>query len=215
MKIKWLGHSSFLVTTEEGVKIITDPYHVDGAIAYAPINESADVITVSHSHGDHNNELAVKGNPRVIKSAGIIKVKGIEFKGISSHHDDSKGSQRGNNIIFCFNIDGINICHLGDLGHLLSDKEIAEIGPVDILMIPVGGTFTIDASQATSVSQSLKARIIMPMHCKTSKCNLPISGVDEFLKDKKNVRKLDSSEIEFKKGVLPREAEIVVPRHAL
>lgn len=212
MKIKWLGHASFLVTSEEGKRIITDPYCVTSGISYAPINESADVVTISHDHEDHNNDRAVKGNPQVIRGDGIRKVKGIEFKGISSYHDAARGSQRGNNIIFCFTVDGINVCHLGDLGHLLSDKQIADIGPVDILLLPVGGYFTIDAKQATAIYQSLKARIVIPMHYKTSKCGYPISKVDEFLKGKENVRNLDSSETEYKKDNLP---EIVVLQHAL
>lgn len=122
MKIKWLGHASFLVTSEEGKKIITDPYSIAGGISYSPINESADIVTISHDHRDHNNDEAVAGNPQVIREEGIRKVKGIEFKGIPSYHDVARGSQRGNNIIFCFTVDGINVCHLGDLGHLLNDK---------------------------------------------------------------------------------------------
>ena len=212
MKIKWLGHASFLVTSEEGKRIITDPYCVTSEISYAPINELADVVTISHDHEDHNNDRAVKGNPQVIRGEGIRKVKGIEFKGVSSYHDAARGSQRGNNIIFCFTVDDINVCHLGDLGHLLSDKQIADIGPVDILLLPVGGYFTIDAKQATAIYQSLKARIVIPMHYKTSKCGYPISKVDEFLKGKENVRNLDSSETEYKKDNLP---EIVVLQHAL
>lgn len=215
MKIKWLGHASFLVTSAGGTKIVTDPYTVAREINYAPINESADVVTISHDHGDHNNDRAVKGNPQVIRGEGIRKVKGIEFKGIASYHDAAKGSQRGNNIIFCFTVDSINVCHLGDLGHLLNDKQITDIGVVDILLIPVGGYFTIDAKQATTISQSLKARIIIPMHYRTAKCALPISEVDEFLKGKGNVRKLNSSEIEYEKGKLPEKAEIVVLQHAL
>ena len=214
MKIKWVGHASFLVTSEEGKKIITDPYNVGGEIKYAPINESADVITISHDHRDHNNATAVKGNPTIIKDAGITKVKGIEFNGIPSYHDTVQGSQRGKNIIFCFTLDGINICHLGDLGHLLSNEQIAEIGSVDILLIPVGGNYTIDAEQATAVAKSLKARIVIPMHYKTSKCDYPISGVEEFLKAKRNVRELNSSGVEYKKEQIPEEVEIVVLQHA-
>jgi L-ascorbate metabolism protein UlaG (beta-lactamase superfamily) len=215
MKIKWLGHASFLIISEEGTRIITDPYSVSGGISYAPITESADAVTVSHEHGDHNNSGVVKGSPHEIRGEGISKVKGIEFKGIASYHDAGKGSQRGTNTIFCFAVDGINICHLGDLGHLLSDKQIMDIGPVDIVLVPVGGYFTIDAEQATAVSQSLEARVVIPMHYKTAGCGYPISGVDEFLKGKKNVRRLDASEIEFGRDKLPEQTEIVVLRHAL
>lgn len=215
MKIKWLGHASFLMTSEEGKKIITDPYSVSGGISYAPINESADVVTISHDHGDHSNYRAIKGNPHIINREGTSKVKGIEFKGISSYHDAAKGSQRGSNIIFCFTVDGINICHLGDLGHLLSQKQITDIGPVDLLLIPVGGYYTVDAEQATAVSQSLKAKVVIPMHYKTTRCDYPITQVEEFLTGKKNVRRLDASEVEFRKKKLHEETEVVVLQHAL
>jgi L-ascorbate metabolism protein UlaG (beta-lactamase superfamily) len=215
MKIKWLGHASFLLTSEEGKKIITDPYSVAGGISYAPIDESADVVTVSHDHEDHNNYRAVKGSPHIIKREGISKVEGIEFKGIASYHDSEKGSQRGSNIIFCFTVDGIKICHLGDLGHLLSPKQIIDIGPVDIVLIPVGGYYTIDAEKATAVSQSLKAKVVIPMHYKTTRCGYPISQAEEFLIGKKNVRTLNASEVEFGKEKLPEETEIVVLQHAL
>lgn len=215
MKIKWLGHSSFLVTSEEGTKIVTDPYSVGGGISYAPINQSADVVTISHNHGDHNNDRAIKGNPQSIKEEGIRKAKGIEFKGIPSHHDAIQGSERGGNIIFCFTIDCINICHLGDLGHILDHKQIADIGSVDILLIPVGGYYTIDYKQATTISKSLRPKVVIPMHYKTSKCGYPISKVDEFLKGKKNVRRLDLNEVDYKQSELPEQAEIVVLHHAL
>lgn len=215
MKIKWLGHASFLVSSEEGKRIITDPYSVAEGIDYAPINEPADIVTISHDHGDHNNHKAVKGNPYVIRGEGISKAKGIEFKGIASHHDTVKGRQRGNNIIFCFTIDGINMCHLGDLGHPLNENQIADIGTVDVLLVPVGGYFTIDAKQATSICQSLKAKVVTPMHYKTTKCGYPISEVDEFLKGKENIRRLNVNEVEYTRDNLPKQADIVVLHHAL
>jgi L-ascorbate metabolism protein UlaG (beta-lactamase superfamily) len=210
MKIKWLGHSSFLITSDQGTRIITDPYTVDGAINYAPISEPADIVTVSHSHGDHNNVKTVKGNPQVIKQAGNWTIKGIEFRGIPCFHDSLRGSQRGNNILFCFAVDSINICHLGDLGHLLDEKLRSDIGPVDVLLIPVGGNFTIDAGQATEIAGYLNAKITIPMHFKTAKTSLPIAQIDEFLKGKGNVRRLNSNEIEITKANLPDQAEIVV-----
>ena len=213
MKIKWLGHSCFVITSEEGLRIITDPYSVGGGINYGEVQEAADIVVVTHGHGDHNNAAAVKGNPEVIKSSK--KVKGIEFKGIASYHDTARGGQRGPNTIFCFAVDGIRICHLGDLGHQLDSKQIAEIGAVDILLIPVGGYYTIDANMATQVCAKLNPKVIIPMHYKTAKCDYPITGVDDFLKNKKNVRRLESSEAEFKKANLPTTTEIVVLRHAM
>ena len=213
MKIKWLGHAAFMITSAAGTRIITDPYVVDERLTYGEIKESADIVTVSHEHSDHSNVAAVKGNPEVVK--GTAKVKGIEFRAISSYHDNSGGSQRGKNTIFCFGVDGVGVCHLGDLGHPLSDKQAAEMGSVDILLLPVGGFFTIDAEVATRVCDRLKPKVVIPMHFRNDKCRFPIAGVDEFLKGKKNVSRPDASETEFKSGELPAATKIVVLKPAL
>jgi L-ascorbate metabolism protein UlaG (beta-lactamase superfamily) len=215
MKVKWLGHASFLITSEEGTRIITDPYATGMGISYGDIKENADIVTVSHDHGDHNNAAAVSGNPEVVKGAGVQEAKGIQFKGIASHHDDTEGSQRGPNTIFCFTVDGLNLCHLGDLGHQLSDEQAAEIGDLDILMTPVGGFFTIDAAVATDIVEKLQPRVVIPMHYSTDKCAYPISGVDDFLKGKADAKRMDAAEAEFSKSDLPSPTEIVVLKHAL
>jgi L-ascorbate metabolism protein UlaG (beta-lactamase superfamily) len=112
-------------------------------------------------------------------------------------------------------VNGVRLCHLGDLGHLLSGPEIAEIGPVDVLMVPVGGFYTIDASTASKICDQIKPKVIIPMHYRNDKCSFPISGVDEFLKGKANVKRLNTSDLELKAGQLSQETEIVVLRHAL
>ena len=213
MKIKWLGHASFMITSDSGIRIITDPYEPDERLKYGEIKESADVVTVSHEHGDHSNISAVRGNPEAVR--GTAKVKGIEFKGIPAYHDDAEGQQRGKNTIFCFEVNGVRVCHLGDLGHLLSDKQAAELGSVDILLIPVGGNYTIDAKVAGQICDRLKPKVIIPMHFKNDKCTFPIAGVDEFLKGKEGVSRLDASEAEFKQGELPATTKTVVLKPAL
>ena len=213
MKVKWLGHASFLITSDTGIKIITDPYEPDERLKYGEIKESADIVTVSHEHGDHSNVSAVRGNPEAVR--GTAKVKGIEFKGIPTYHDDAEGQQRGKNTIFCFEVDGVRVCHLGDLGHLLSDKQAAELGSVDILLIPVGGNYTIDAKVASRLCDKLKPKVIIPMHFKNDRCIFPIAGVDEFLQGKEGVSRLDASEAEFKQGELPATTKIVVLKPAL
>jgi L-ascorbate metabolism protein UlaG (beta-lactamase superfamily) len=215
MKVKWLGHSCFLITSEEGTRLITDPYTVGAGISYSAIKESADVVTVSHEHGDHNNVSAVKGSPQVIKGSGAKTAAGIEFNGIATYHDESRGREKGANTVFCFTVDGVRLCHLGDLGHLLSKEQAAAVGAVDILFIPVGGFFTIDAATASQVCQQLKPKVIIPMHFKTPKCAYPISTVDSFLKGKERVRRWDKGEAEFRAGELPVESEIVVLAPAL
>lgn len=213
MKIKWLGHSCFMITSEAGVKIITDPYATGGGIGYGEIAESADIITVTHDHSDHNNVAVVKGKPEVVR--GSARIKGIEFKGIPSYHDESGGSTRGKNTMFCFEVDGMRVGHLGDLGHQLSDKQVAEIGRIDILLIPVGGYYTIDAKVATQVCNQLNPKVIIPMHFKTDKCAYPIVGVDEFLKGKEGVTRLDASEVPFKWEELPTTTQIIVLKSEL
>jgi L-ascorbate metabolism protein UlaG (beta-lactamase superfamily) len=213
MKIKWLGHAAFLITSDSGTRIITDPYKPDDALKYSNIEESADIVTVSHDHSDHNNVAAVRGNPQEVR--GTTEAKGIKIKGIPTAHDDTGGSQRGSNTIFCFEVDGLNICHFGDLGHPLSSTQLAELGKVDVLLTPVGGFFTIDAQTAGKISDQLKPRVIIPMHFQNNKCNFPIKGVDEFTKGKNNVTRLDTSEIELKKGGLPASTQIMVLKPAL
>jgi L-ascorbate metabolism protein UlaG (beta-lactamase superfamily) len=217
MKIKLLGHSCFLVTDEDGLRVITDPYTMGGGINYSPIEEAADIVVVSHEHADHNNVSAVHGKPDVVKGSGTKTARNIEFKGIATYHDNSQGKQRGSNTVFCFTLDDIRLCHLGDLGHLLSQKQVAEIGEVDVLLIPVGGFFTIDANEASEVCSQLNPKVIIPMHFKTAKCALPISGVDDFLKGKGRIKKLLASEVEFRKAALPDPtlSEIVVLQPAL
>ena len=215
MKVKWLGHSCFLITSERGIRIITDPYTVGGGINYSPVKEVADIVVVSHSHGDHANVTAIKGKPEIVRDSGLRIAGGIQFKGTATYHDASQGKQRGSNTIFCFNVDGIEICHLGDLGHMLSPEQVAELDVIDILLVPVGGFYTIDGTEASQICDQLKPRIIIPMHYKTSKCAYPIAEVDDFLKGKTNVKRVGSSEAEFEYEKLPVISEIVLLQPAL
>ncbi|MGD0795110.1 MAG: MBL fold metallo-hydrolase [Dehalococcoidales bacterium] len=218
MKIKWLAHATFLITADSGTKIITDPYTTNERHRHGDIKETADIVTVSHGHGDHNNTAAVKGNPLVLDKADAVKSikdKTIKIKAVATFHDDAGGSQRGPNVIFCFEVDSVNVCHCGDLGHLLTEVQLKAIGKVDVLMVPVGGFFTIDAAGATRVCEQLKPRIILPMHYRTDKISIPIAPVDDFLKGKSNVKRSESSEIEVKAGKLPADTQIMLLKPAL
>jgi len=215
MKIKWLGHACFLITSRDGLRVITDPYAVGGGINYSPIQETADVVVVSHDHGDHSNVSTVQGKPEVVKGSGTKTARGIQFKGIASYHDASQGTQRGLNTVFCFAIDNMKLCHLGDLGHVLDPEQVNEIGAVDILFAPVGGFFTIDASVASRVCDQLKPKVVIPMHFKTPKCDYPIAGVEDFLGGKKDVRRVGNSEADFERERIPAATEIVLLQPAL
>jgi L-ascorbate metabolism protein UlaG (beta-lactamase superfamily) len=217
MKVKWLGHAAFLIMSDEGIKIVTDPYKpgVYG-LEYGSIKDEADIVITSHEHDDHNYVAGVPGNPQVIRGTGSHQANGIDFEGIACHHDESGGKERGENTIFCFTVNGVKLCHLGDLGHALSDNQVAAIGEVDILLIPVGGSFTIDATGADRVIGQIKPRVVVPMHFKTAGCpNFPVADAEPFLAGQANVKRAGSAEAEFKQGQLPPPTEIVVLKHAL
>ena len=213
MKIKYLAHASFLITSGSGTRIITDPYTVTDALKYGAIKETADIVTVSHEHGDHNNTAAVKGNPQVVRDSA--EIKGIKIKAVSTQHDASGGKERGKNTIFCFDVDGVKVCHCGDLGHLLTDNQIVEVGRVHVLLLPVGGHFTVDARTAWEVAEQVRTRVIIPMHYKTEKVSFPLTGVEEFIKNKTSVTRLDGSEVEFKPGEVPAGPQIIVLKPSL
>jgi len=216
MKIKWLGHSSFLITSRAGVSILTDPYKsgsYEGAVGYGKITDAADIVLVSHDHDDHNSVESVPGSPVVLKGPGEHESKGIKFRGVETYHDKSQGKERGKNTVFVFDVDGVKVCHLGDLGHTVGKETCSKIGKVDVLLVPVGGFFTIDAAEATAVAEALDPRIVIPMHFKTEKLGFPIAGVDGFLKGKQSVKRQGSAEIEL--AGVEGERQIVVLDHAL
>jgi len=210
MKVKWFGQAAFLLTSDSGTRIITDPYTPGGfGLNYGDIAEDADIVTVSHDHADHANIKGIGGNPEVVRGAAVVK--GIKIDTVASYHDNSGGSERGPNNIYCFKIDGLRLCHLGDIGHKLSEKQIADIGKVDILLIPVGGNFTIDAAAATEIIRILAPKAVIPMHFQNDRCpTFPVAGIDVFLKGKDNVTKQGASEVEFTAGKLPSSTRIIV-----
>ena len=211
MKVEWLGHACFLITAANGTRIITDPYAVDDRIRFAPVNAAAEVVLVSHGHFDHGNVAAVQGNPQVIKEAGQHQAAGMEFRGVAAFHDMSEGKQRGTNVLFSFPVDGLRLCHLGDLGHTLSPQQVKDLGSVDVLFIPVGGTYTVDASQANEVCNQLKPRVVIPMHFKNPKVGLPIAGVEDFLAKRSPVSHVKGSTVELLPGKLSAETIVLEP----
>lgn len=180
MKIKWLGHSAFQIKSKS--TLVTDPYNQK--IGELPQDLTADVVTVTHQHFDHNYTEGVAGNPRIINQLGEFSISGFEIKGILSYHDNENGKKRGENIIYRISTEDLNLCHLGDLGHVLTAEQIQQIGKVDILMIPVGGFYTIDAATAVQVVSQIKPSIVLPMHYKpnNSSLQLPIENVEKFNK---------------------------------
>ena len=218
MLIKWLGHASFLITLDTGTKIITDPYEEGfaGIIEYGPIKEEADIVTVSHEHGDHNAVEGLPGSPEVVRGVGTHSVKGIDFVGTASFHDKAEGKERGPNTIFSFEADGLRLCHLGDLGHPLSDDQLGGLGNVDILFIPTGGPMAVfELEEAWELCDKLKPNIIIPMHFKTEKCSFPIYTVDDFIAGRDEARRVKDVQVEITTQNLPAKTEIMVLDYAL
>lgn len=218
MKIKWYGHAAFLITTAKGVRIIIDPYQsgaFGGALSYGRITDEADIVLSSHDHDDHNYTKDIKGKFSFINKQGIYEEKGVKIRAIPTFHDPSMGRERGNNLIFLVYADDMTLAHAGDLGHTLDEAVIRELGKIDILLIPIGGFYTIDTREAEKVIEDLKPLVAIPMHFKTGKCDFPISTVEEFIKGKQGVNETGKTEVEFTRTTLPIQEEIVVMRHAL
>lgn len=213
MNVRWLGHSSFCLTESTGATVVTDPFDPYVGIEMAKI--SADVVTISHSHKDHSRKDLVDGNPMVIDKSGAIDVKGIHVYGIESYHDQSEGKDRGQNIIFKFRIDGVEVCHMGDVGEDCTPELVEEIGPINILLIPVGGTYTIDAEKAKEYVDRLMPDIVIPMHYKSKGVEFDIDKVDSFLKlfDDEVVEYLDSDNFDISRSNFDGEyTRVIVPK---
>lgn len=212
MKIQYLGHSSFKLTSSTGTAIVTDPY--SSQIGFAMPQVLADAVTISHHHFDHDNAAAVGGNPQVIDGAATRNVGGVEIGAIDSFHDNVGGKLRGKNVIFKFRIDGITVCHLGDLGEDCSAGLIERIGQVDVLLIPVGGNYTIDAKTAKEYVDKLAPKIVIPMHYLTEGLKVDIEKLDNFtnLFDKNIVEQYQTSEIELSQDDL--NGKVIVLRRA-
>ena len=184
MYISWLGHSCFKIQDKiapDGVILVTDPF--DKSIGLKVPNFEADIVTVSHDHHDHNNTSALRGNPFIIDSAGEYDRRGVMIEGVESYHDDKEGTKRGKNIMYRIEIDNITIVHLGDLGHILDNKQLEKIGGTDILLVPVGGTYTLDAKNAVEVVSQIEPRIVIPMHYKIKNLKINLDGAEKFIKE--------------------------------
>lgn len=185
MQVIWKGQSFFQILIQRGkesvVKIAIDPY--DEQIGLKPPTLEADILLISHSHYNHNNIKAVSGNPFIIEGPGEYEIKGIFIQGISSFHDNVQGKERGENTIYTLESEGIKICHLGDLGQKeLTDEQLEKIGAIDILMIPVGGIYTISAKEAAKIISQVEPKIVIPMHYHIPKLKIKLEGLDKFLK---------------------------------
>ncbi|MCL5004037.1 MAG: MBL fold metallo-hydrolase [Patescibacteria group bacterium] len=217
MEVTYLGHSCFKVDERRGqngsVSLIVDPYDA-GMVGFGlKKGLTADLVLVTHSHGDHNFVSAVSGSPFVIAGPGEYEVKGVKVTGVKSFHDEQEGKQRGLNTIYSWLMGGVSFCHLGDLGQVLSDNQINEIGKVDVLFVPVGGFYTIDAKKAIEVVNQLEPLVVVPMHYKRTElsANLQkvLAPVSDFTKEFGQSVKSETV-LKVAKDSLPLEMEVIV-----
>lgn len=211
MNIIWYGQSCFKIQSKD-IVLITDPF--DKKIGLRPPFGSADIVTISHDHYDHNNFQVIKNNPFVIDSAGEYEIKKVTIKGIDSCHDNQEGKERGQNVIYKIEMEGINICHLGDFGQdTLINGQLEKIGQVDILFIPVGGVSTIDWKLANAIISQIEPRITIPMHYKTSGVKgelLKLDTVNKFCEERGVSSKEAVNKFSIKKKDLPQEGSETV-----
>ncbi|MCR4402598.1 MAG: MBL fold metallo-hydrolase [Firmicutes bacterium] len=208
LKVRWFGHACFLITTSSGVRILTDPF--DATVGYPLPQVEADVVTSSHDHFDHNNVKVARGNPVVLKGGGRWEKAGGRIYSVASFHDTEGGAKRGPNGIFVVEADGIRLVHMGDIGHDLSKQQLSEIGRVDVLLVPVGGTYTIDAAGAKRLVEATSPKVVIPMHYKTPVVGFPIATVDKFVASFANVTRLDTNEVGFRASSLPESTAVYV-----
>jgi L-ascorbate metabolism protein UlaG (beta-lactamase superfamily) len=186
MIVTWLGHSCFLLQSENGLSVLLDPFH-ESEVGYTMPFTDADIVIISHDHMDHNNVEAAGSGAQVIFGPGEYISLGMDIRGIKSYHDEQRGRLRGTNTIFCFTLDGIRVCHLGDLGHTLSRAQSKAIGPVDLLFLPVGGRYTIDALGANETMRQLHPAVAVPMHYQTRALSFELDPLDDFLKGRESL----------------------------
>jgi L-ascorbate metabolism protein UlaG (beta-lactamase superfamily) len=205
MMISYLGHSCFKLQDKlgpEGVTLVTDPF--DKATGFKVPNFEADIVTISHQHHDHNNAEALRGEPFIINTPGEYDVKNVMVQGMEVFHDDKGGAERGKNIIYQIKMDDLTLAHLGDLGHVLTDEQLEQIGDIDILFIPVGGKYTIDAKKAVEVVSQLEPRIVVPMHYAVAGMKSDLDGVEKFIKEL-GVQPRQEERLKINKKDLPQE----------
>jgi L-ascorbate metabolism protein UlaG (beta-lactamase superfamily) len=214
MQITWKGQSCFQISVNLGkgeqVNIVIDPF--DEATGLRVPKLEADLLLISHDHHDHNNTKAVDGKFLLVEGPGEYEAKGVYVQGIPAFHDDEQGKEKGVNTIYVVEAEDLRICHMGDLGQKeLTDEQLEKIGDVDVLMIPIGGNFTISAKESMKIMSQIEPRIIIPMHYSLPKLKIKLDGLEVFLKamGMKKIDPLPKLSIK-KKDISAEEAKIIV-----
>jgi L-ascorbate metabolism protein UlaG (beta-lactamase superfamily) len=207
LDITWLGHSCFRIKGKE-VTVITDPCHP--SLGYSLNKLQADIVTLSHPHPGHCYTQAVTGEFKVIKGPGEYELKGVFITGIATWHDDAKGEKLGKNTVYVLEMDGITLCHLGDLGHLPASELIEDMGDIDVLFLPVGGVSTIGGSTAAEVVRRLTPKVVIPMHYKTAALAKELEPADKFLKEVGVKEQVSQPKLSVNRSTLPTSTQVVI-----
>ncbi len=211
MLIEWLGHSCFKVTLKNGTRILLDPY--DDRTGHTLHDVEADIVTISHAHHDHNNLSCVTGDYTVVDKPGVYTFGELTIEGIKTWHDKDNGAKRGENICFLLSVRGMRLCHMGDIGEIPQGDLIEKLKGTEILLIPVGGKYTIDACEALQVSEAIEPNIIIPMHFQTAETGLDLAPLSDFLEAagrEYDVSHRGKSYINIDKATLKKRTRIVV-----
>lgn len=213
MEIRYIGHSSFILKNKQAA-VVTDPFDSENVGLKFPKSIEADIVTVSHDHFDHNAVSRVTGNPFVISKPGEYEVKTIGVTGFPSYHDSAAGAERGKNTIFRYEMDNLNICHLGDLGHVLTDAEVERLDGIDVLMIPVGGFYTISPEEASKIIAEIEPSLVLPMHYGRDDLNQKQFGSLKSLADFLKVCEITDinrvSKLTLTRDKLPEQIQVVI-----
>ena len=209
MRIEWIGHACFRMTAQDGTTVITDPY--DESVGIDMIELKADLITMSHEHHDHNETSMIVGDPVIARGPQLASVGSVTARAVNSWHDDAQGKLRGFNTVRIFTMDGLKIVHMGDQGCMPDEDVLEAIADADVMLIPVGGKYTVDAAGAKAIIERTKPACVIPMHVKTKRCPYPIAKVDAFLAAMGAQNAVPVAKLDITKDTVPQGVVLMKP----
>lgn len=207
MEITWLGHACFRLKGKDSV-VLMDP--CPKSTGYAIGRQPADIVTISHDHDDHNWTETITGGPKLLTGPGEYEIGGVLLTGVRTYHDAKKGAEHGRNTVFLAEVDEVRVCHLGDLGHVLTEEQIESLSDIDVLLVPVGGHTTIDAEAAAEIVSLLEPKLVVPMHYQTEASAAPLDPLDKFIKQMGASDTTPQPKLTVAKGNLPAQTQVVV-----
>ncbi len=207
MEIDWFGHACFRLRGREGT-VVTDPYSKEIGLSFA--RPRADIVTISHDHPGHNYANGVKGEPRVLNGPGEYEIRNIFITGIQTSHDKKGGKERGANTVYIVEMDGLTICHLGDIGHVPTQTQAEAFGNIDVLLVPVGGVSTINASDASEIVSLVEPQIVIPMHYQLTDLAFKLDPASKFFKVLGLKPPAPVPSLKVTKDSLPKETQVVL-----